>query len=439
MILQLSRTIAQIKVVVQHRLAARRVTLFVALACATALSSEPVAAQATFTPLGQFGGVSSSAYDISADGSVIVGTTVALPGPTISLFRLTPQGSTVRSTGLTGSDFSREPSVSADGSTIVGTFQSPRGEEAFRWVGDGPFEALGDLPGGDFQSSAFGVSSDGNVVVGASEADSRLTAFRWTPGGGIASFGGNERTARAVSADGSVVGGGLWVTDQDAGPAYRWTAQTGSMEIPQLELPPLPLVRFLHAESRSMTPDGAILSVDVGRGYEPIQSSGAAFIWTAETGMISLRDALVFGGATNLDGWTLLRANGISADGKTVVGTAIGPGGEQAFVATIGAIPEPSTLVLTLIAVAALIMVATRNIWPSGTARKESLFASMFTSVDVTHFGAKGDGITDDAAAFQAAVGRKGAHCVGTKGNCTSGAIVEMTIYFETLTRTWER
>jgi hypothetical protein len=257
------------------------------------------------------------------------------------------------------------------------------------------------------------------------------------------------------------------------------------MEIPQLELPPLPLVRFLHAESRSMTPDGAILvgfsefhagtsyvgsevfrwtqqdgiislnspgweltvpsdvsadgSVVVGRGYEPIQSSGAAFIWTAETGMISLRDALVFGGATNLDGWTLLRANGISADGKTVVGTAIGPGGEQAFVATIGAIPEPSTLVLTLIAVAALIMVATRNIWPSGTARKESLFASMFTSVDVTHFGAKGDGITDDAAAFQAAVGRKGAHCVGTKGNCTSGAIVEMTIYFETLTRTWER
>jgi hypothetical protein len=169
MIQQLRLTVTQIRILVLRKFAVRRVALLVAIACAVALYSVPVAAQATFTPLGQFGGIRSSATDISADGSVIVGTSVG-PGATVSVFRLTPQGSTVRSTGLTGSELSREPSVSADGSTVAGAFLSSRGEEAFRWVGDGPFEGLGDLPGGDFQSSAADVSADGSVVVGQAEA-----------------------------------------------------------------------------------------------------------------------------------------------------------------------------------------------------------------------------------------------------------------------------
>ena len=100
-----------------------------------------------------------------------------------------------------------------------------------------------------------------------------------------------------------------------------------------------------------------------------------AFMWTAETGRISLQDALIFGGA-DLNGWTLDSASGISADGRTVVGTASGPGGQQAYVATIGAILEPSTRALSLFAVAALIVVATRKIWQSGLTRKESLVCS---------------------------------------------------------------
>jgi uncharacterized membrane protein len=398
MIQQLRLTSAQIRNLLHCRFTVRQVALLLVLFCAGALYAEPVAAQATFTPLGQFGGIRSGASDISADGSVIVGTSIG-PGALISVFRLTPQGSTVRSTGLTGSEFLREPSVSDDGSTVVGTFQSSRGEEAFRWLGDAPFEGLGDLPGGIFHSNAFGLSADGSVVVGASEAQSRFTAFRWTVAGGIASLGGDERTARTVSADGAVVAGGLWVTDDTTGPAYRWTTETGSIELPALELPPLPLARFLDAESRTMTPDGAIVvgfnqfragtsaivveafrwtqqegttslnapgwgltvpydvsadgSVVVGSGANP--DSTDAFIWTAQTGMLNLRDVLIFGGAANLDGWRLISANGISADGRTVVGTASGPIGQEAFVATIGAIPEPSGIVLATVAVAGIV------------------------------------------------------------------------------------
>jgi probable HAF family extracellular repeat protein len=410
MILQLYRTIVRLKTVVHPRFGVRRISLLVAVAGTFFLSPMPVIAQATFTPLGQFGGVSSN---ISADGSVIVGTSIVLPGPTVSVFRVTSQGTTVRPTGLTGSDFSREPSVSADGSTVAGTFQSPRGEEAFRWVGEGPFEALGDLPGGDFQSNAFGVSGDGNVVVGTSNFDTEPIAFRWSAGSGIVGLEGVERSARAISADGSAVVGTLAVGDF-AGPAYRWTMQTGSMELPLLPRP-----RIAGGEARAVTADGSVVvgynsyrfglggifdeafrwteqegtislqsggwdntlaldvsadgSVVVGRGVDPATTSAGAFIWTAETGMISLRDALIFGGATNLDGWTLFTANGISADGRTVVGTANGPNGQEAFVATIGAIPEPSTLALSLIAAAAWFAVARRKTWQSVTTRKESL------------------------------------------------------------------
>jgi probable HAF family extracellular repeat protein len=342
-------------------------------------------AQATFTQLGLFGGIRSAGSDISADGSVIVGTVINLPGPTVSVFRVNPQGTTVRTTGLTGEEFLRAPSVSANGSTVVGTFQSPRGEEAFRWVGDAPFQGLGALPGGAFESNAFGVSADGSVVVGTSQPDTQPTAFRWTASGGIVSLGGNERSARDVSADGSVVVGSLAVGDESRS-AYRWTEQTGS-----IILPPLLRPRFSGAEAQAVTGDGSVVvgynsfrvglsgTVDaafrwtqqegtiglhsgdsdftVARGVSgdgsavvgsrfPASTGGGAFYWTAETGILGLRDLLIFGGATNLDGWRLSSADGISEDGRTVVGTALrdSDGRQEAFVATIGAIPEPSTM-----------------------------------------------------------------------------------------------
>jgi probable HAF family extracellular repeat protein len=300
----------------------------------------------------------------------------------------------VRPTGLFGSEFSTTVAVSADGSTVVGTFQSPRGEEAFRWVGDSPFEGLGALPGGPVESHAFGVSADGSVVVGTSQPDSRPTAFRWTADDGIMDLEGDELAARAVSADGVVVVGSLNIGGNTLGPAYRWTAQTGSMP-----LPPIPRPGFAGAEVRAVTADGSIVvgydlfregmtllrteafrwteqhgtlglnsggwvdtvaldvsgdgGVIVGGGLHPVTKAGAAFYWTAETGMHSLRDVLLVGGATGLDDWRLVSAEGISEDGLTIVGTAIGPNGQEGFVATI---PEPSTSILA--ALAAIILFA---------------------------------------------------------------------------------
>jgi probable HAF family extracellular repeat protein len=50
------------------------------------------------------------------------------------------------------------------------------------------FQGLGDLPGGTFESRAYGVSADGNTVVGYSDSGS-AEAFRWTAASGIHGLG----------------------------------------------------------------------------------------------------------------------------------------------------------------------------------------------------------------------------------------------------------
>ena len=74
------------------------------------------------------------------------------------------------------------------------------------------FVGLGDLPGGGFDSKAYGVSADGSVVVCQGESTSGEEAFRWTLSGGIVGLGdllGGSFSSRAygVSADGAVVVG----------------------------------------------------------------------------------------------------------------------------------------------------------------------------------------------------------------------------------------
>ena len=79
-------------------------------------------------------------------------------------------------------------------------------------VAEPSFQGLGDLPGGEFQSEAFGVSGDGTIVVGDSIFDepSRSQAFRWTMSGGMEVLGGvsspiDLRQVWAVSRDGTLI------------------------------------------------------------------------------------------------------------------------------------------------------------------------------------------------------------------------------------------
>jgi probable HAF family extracellular repeat protein len=290
--------------------------------------------------------------------------------------------------------------VSADGSVVVGVSAGPSGSEAFRWTESSGMAGLGDLPGGLFLSGASGVSADGSVVVGSSwSAAARREAFRWTaedgmvglgfgggmPGTSAASAasadgsvlvgqfhtpagiteafrwtstdgmvglgdlagGATDSTALSVSPDGSVVVGRSSVQSGDE--AFRWTA-AGGME----GLGNLPDASFVYSIAIDVSADGSVI---VGQGSDA-QLNYRAFLWDESHGMRLLQDVLENDYGLDLTGWTLGTpisgiggAWGVSADGRTIVGTGLNPSGQAE--AWIAVLPEPSLTWLLGLAVLA--------------------------------------------------------------------------------------
>jgi uncharacterized membrane protein len=115
-------------------------------------------------------------------------------------------------------------------------------------------------------SQACDVSNDGTTIVGW-RGGTNTEAFVWTQTSGMTGLGGLPSqagsAALAVSGDGSVIVG-----------------ETGSAG-----------------------------------------GNNAAFIWDAQHGMRDLRHVLINEYGLDLDGWVLLRAADISADGRTIVGS----------------------------------------------------------------------------------------------------------------------
>jgi uncharacterized membrane protein len=171
------------------------------------------------------GAFNSSAQTVSADGRVIFGTANVTGGA--SLFRWTATEGLRTLGDLPGGGLFAEPyAATPDGRVAVGrALSAASGDrfEAFRWseehAADG-LQALGDLPGGEFESWALGVSADGRTVVGFGTSERGQEAVIWTDGGApqrlaerIAADpaakleGWTLQWAAAISADGRVLAG----------------------------------------------------------------------------------------------------------------------------------------------------------------------------------------------------------------------------------------
>jgi probable HAF family extracellular repeat protein len=179
--------------------------------------------------LGQLSPVNSAgvATAVSSDGATIVGWMYGPGG--YRAFRWNAESGMRPLGGLPNAVPHAEAfDVSANGSVIVGqSYDANRNFVAFRWTESTGMQSLGDLPGGDFFSQAYAVSANGRVIVGEGSADDDIggaydlppEAFIWTEAGGmhdlrdmlIHGYGLEldeyRRAATAISANGNVIVG----------------------------------------------------------------------------------------------------------------------------------------------------------------------------------------------------------------------------------------
>lgn len=318
------------------------------------------------------GNVSSVAYGVSSNGSVIVGSSSSTLSFSGNPFYHEPFRWTAAN-GIQGlgylsnypSSYGGAADVSADGSVVVGMSVDANGNERpFRWTQSGGMVNLGTLMNfNSNQNQATGVSGDGSVVVGMSRIATGRTAFRWTSGGGMQSLGtlpgagngGRElySFATAVSGDGStIVGSGYSANGIEA---FRWTSAGGLVGLGDLPGGPF------SSSANDVSGNGSII---VGEGMAG--NDTLAVRWDPVHGIQRIQDLLIANGlASSLVGWQLTGATSISDDGQTIAGWGNGPGGIQGWVATIP-IPEPSSFLLSGISLAGWILIARRRRHRSG-------------------------------------------------------------------------
>lgn len=324
-----------------------RIPAIVGALTMVALSATPMRAAATpfFMSLGSLdtiGTFNSSTSGVSADGAIVVGTSISPAG--FEAFRWTQGGGMVGLGDLAGGNFlSVARGVSASGAAVVG-FGSPTSDpQAFRWTQGGGMVALAEFRCCGVGSDALGITADGAVIVGSGAFIANTAAFRWTQGGGVVALtgGGFFSEATAVSAGGAVLVG---TCSTNLGPeAFRWSQSGGMVGLGDLA------GGAFESVALGVSADGGIV---VGQGNSALGDE--AFVWDAVNGTRNLGLVLrtEFGLGRSLIGWTLVEASGVSADGLVFVGFGKSPrSNREAWIANlrpdaVSAVPEPATLMI---------------------------------------------------------------------------------------------
>jgi uncharacterized membrane protein len=217
------------------------------------------------------------AMAVSDDGVVMAGWALACSGFHWS----EATGWTMLGTLPGCGPYSLPRDVSGDGLVIVGgCFQvaSLTLSLAFRWTLSEGMTALDDLPGGELNSVAYGASYDGSVIVGGSNSANNSSptateALLWRIGTGVTALGdlpggAFDSLATAVSADGAAIVGRA--ADGSGRQAFLWTFESGLRNLRNVLVDDyglgVPLEGWILEEAVGVAADGRTIA---GNGINP--------------------------------------------------------------------------------------------------------------------------------------------------------------------------
>lgn len=194
--------------------------------------------------------------------------------------------------------------ISGDGKTVLGTQTNGVVIYPFRWSAEGGFATL--YPFISDIEFCHGLSQDGRFAVGGDSV-----AHRWDASGAeqqVGPLGYRRTSAWAISADGGSVVGAATSSTTSHYVAYRWTLSGGAKRLGHYP-------GFDNSAAKFMAADGKLV---VGEVWGPAPAT--PFVWTSNSGMRLLRDLATGSDPVLLSESGPVRVNGLSEDGKTIIG-----------------------------------------------------------------------------------------------------------------------
>jgi uncharacterized membrane protein len=254
---------------------------------------------------------------VSDDGSVLAGNMIDPlgSGATVAA-RWTESTGWVSLGGLPGGlacpSISNAYDMSGDGSTIVGLSWQGCNGRGFLWTEATGMQELMNLGNGNCRASA--ISGDGSAIGGFAQGSFSRTPALWNADttGSMIDFN-DLGEVFGFNDDGSTAVGGY---DFGTGFFLRAFTRTGGVMTDLGNLNP-----DWNSHAVDISEDGGLVV-----GYDTISLSREAWVWTAATGIVALNDVLTSIGVT--DAPPLLVCRKTSSDGNLVVGgysTGVGP------------------------------------------------------------------------------------------------------------------
>jgi probable HAF family extracellular repeat protein len=219
--------------------------------------------------------------------------------------------------------------ISGDGSVVVGTSSSANGKRAFRWTAAGGMQALphpAQNPG-NYLRAVLGASADGDVAIGAvtlADGSSGPVAM-WTDDHGTLLLENpdgsnvNRQGMIRVSADGATVIGDRSRPSYGR-QAWRWTEATGSVYLDPNPTSPG------YSGAIDVSGDGSIIVGELKRAGRV-----GPMIWDEQGGVRFLEDYFTEELGLDLTGWSLSKVIAISDDGQTFLGAGANPQGQPDY------------------------------------------------------------------------------------------------------------